>query len=346
MGALDWLRGEYALLALLALPLVLLGLAALWGSRRTLASALSPMMRARAGVESSSSRRVTRVGLAAGAVCMLALALAGPVLGYLERPVVERGLDVVLCIDTSRSMLARDVRPSRLERAQREVEGLVTTQPGNRFAIVAFSGDARQVAPLTADRKALVELLGRVDVRDNRLGGTDLGAALERSLDLLDENLGSSSAIVLITDGEDLSGRGREVAARASADGVRVYVVGVGTSDGGKIPTVGPDGVERFLVGPDGQEVQTRLESETLRALAESTGGEYLSTESSATPLEALFTERILDLERRERSDGLERVPRDRYQWPLAVALVLALAEGALRERRTGTAKARRAVGA
>lgn len=331
---LEWLRPDQALWALAAVPLVALGVAGLVRSRAALRALLSPSMRRAAAAEPSRGRRLLRVSLAAVALVAAAVGLAGPVLGFIERPVLNRSVDLVLCIDTSRSMLARDVRPDRLERARREITGLFEAAPGNRFALVGFSGDARQVAPLSNDRRALAELLARVTVDDNRRGGTDLGAALERGLELLDPGSAASQAIVLLTDGEDLEGRGLAVAQRAAERGVRVFVVGVGTARGSKIPTIGPDGVERFLVGPDGVEVQTRLEGESLRALAEATGGAYLSTESSPTPLEDLFEQRVAELDVREVTDGVRRVPRDRYQWPLALALLLVMAESGLRERR------------
>jgi Ca-activated chloride channel family protein len=331
---LEWLRPELLLLALLAAPCAALGALAVQRSARALRSAFAPALLPRVAAERSAARAVVRTVLGAACLACAALALGGPVLGHLERPVTRRGVDLVVCLDTSRSMLARDVRPTRLERAKREILGLFEAAPGDRFALLAFSGDTRQVAPLSDDRGALTELLARVSVEDNRLGGTDLGAALERALDLFDGRTGASEAILLLTDGEDLNGQGLAVAARAAERGIRVYVVGIGTRQGGKIPTVGPDGVERFLVGPDGREVETRLEDSSLRTLAESTGGAYLSTEQSPTPLETLYSERVRELDRREAETGLERVPQDRYQWPLALAVLLGLCEAGLRDRR------------
>ncbi|MEO0652409.1 MAG: VWA domain-containing protein, partial [Planctomycetota bacterium] len=121
---LDWLRGGYALLAVLAVPLVLLGLAGTLRSRAVLRATFSPLMRRRTAPEASGTRRMLRVVLASAAVALFSFALSGPVLGYLERPALRVGLDLVLCLDTSRSMLARDVRPDRLTRAKREVLGL------------------------------------------------------------------------------------------------------------------------------------------------------------------------------------------------------------------------------
>ena len=116
-----------------------------------------------------------------------------------------------------------------------------------------------------------------------RIAGTK--TTTKHALELFDERGGAHEAIVLITDGEDLEGRGRDVAERAAARGIRVYVVGIGTRAGGKIPLEGEDGSRSFLVGPDGQEVISALDGTSLRELATVTGGDYLSVEESPTPL-------------------------------------------------------------
>lgn len=263
------------------------------------------------------------------------LALGGPTLGFGERPQVRRGIDLVLCLDTSRSMLARDVKPTRFERAKREIGQLLGELGENRASLVAFAGDARQIAPLSRDRVALRQLLDAVNLEDARLGGTDLGRAIEFALDLFEERSGKHEAIVLVTDGEDLSGEGLALAERAAERGIRVFVVGVGTTRGAKIPVADAVGDERFLRGPDGEEVVTRLVDDSLERLALATGGAYSSSERSGRPLVDLFRGPIQDVERRELASGTARVPHDRYQWPLLLALLLVTIESALGERRT-----------
>ena len=281
----------------------------------------------------SRTRPLLRLVLASSGLFLLAFSAIGPVRGYAYRQVARRGLDLVVCIDTSRSMLARDLRPSRLERAKREVLGLLERLRGDRVALIAFSGDAREIAPLTHDRATLAGLLRHVGTADNRRGGTDLAAAIEHGLALFDGRTGAHEAIVLLTDGEDLEGRGAELAREAAERGIRVYVVGVGTSDGGKIPITGTDGRETFLLGPDGEEVVTRLDGTSLSELARLTGGDYLSVESAPTPLEDLYDARITRLEGRDLQDDQRKVPHDRYQWTLVLALACMLAETGLRER-------------
>ena len=280
----------------------------------------------------------TRVGLRLAFACigffLLGISLLGPVRGYTTRETVRRGLDIVVCIDTSRSMLAQDMRPNRLERAKREVRGLLERLRGDRIGLVAFSGDAREVAPLTHDRATLTALLDYVTHDDNRRGGTDLAAALQHALDLFDGRSGSHEAVCLLTDGEDLEGRAAELASQAAERGIRVFLVGLGTEAGGKIPFTDARGQEGFLRGPDGEEVVTRLDGDSLKKIADETGGAYLSVEMSPTPLEDLYTARMATLEGRELEGGERRVPHDRYQWPLFLAILCMLFEVGLRERR------------
>lgn len=280
------------------------------------------------------SRALARVVLASLAVALLALAAAGPVRGYTARSVQRRGLDLVVCIDTSRSMLVRDLRPDRLTRAKREVAGLVDRLEGDRVALIAFAGDARDVSPLTHDRTTLRALLDRVSAEENIKGGTDLGAALNHALQLFDGRSGAHEAIVMLTDGEDLEGKGLEAARTAAERGIRVYIVGMGTEGGGKIPQVGPDGRESFVVDENGDEVVSALVGNTLAEMAKASGGEFLAATRSATPLEELYIARINRLEGRDLEGGVEYVPHDRYQWFLVAAAACMLVEAGLRERR------------
>lgn len=334
MIGFDLLRPELLWVPLLVLIVQLAGLAGLRQKRADLLRLVSTRQLARFAPHASRARSALRLVLACAALLFLGFSILGPVRGYTSRETIRRGLDIVVCLDTSRSMLAQDLRPNRLERAKREVRGLLEHLRGDRCALVAFSGDAREVAPLTHDRQTLGALLEHVSPGDNQRGGTDLAAAIQHSLDLFDGRTGSHEAICLLTDGEDLEGRAAELASMAAERGIRVYVVGVGTEAGGKIPFVDGQGREGFLRGPDGEEVVTRLDGASLTAITERTGGAYLSVEMSPTPLEELYTSRIASLEGREFESGERKVPHDRFQWTLALAVLCMLLEVGLRERR------------
>lgn len=337
-------HGWFALLGLL--PLVCA--AALLGRRRAMLARLAeprhlarlfPDLARRAGVGRDLGAWLARRGwlralLSAAAAALLAFALLGPVRGFALVPVATRQVDVVVCLDTSRSMLVEDVEPSRLARAKNEVAALFDAMRGERVGLVAFAGLARMVAPLTKDVDTARFFLERLSPDDNRKGGTDIGAALRLALDRLDADAGSNQAIVIVTDGEDLSGEGLDAAEEAAQRGVVVHVLGLGTAAGGKVP----DGMGGFVKDESqegrGEEVVSRLESSTLRALSDATGGIYLEARGRVLPLEELYRRAIAAMEGRNLVDGKERVPRDRYQWPLLAALIALVAEGALRDTR------------
>jgi Ca-activated chloride channel family protein len=286
----------------------------------------------------SLSRARFRVLLATGGLLFLAFALVGPVRGYTLREVRRRGLDLVVCLDTSRSMLVQDLKPDRLERAKREVSLLLDHLKGDRVALVAFSGDVRNVAPLTHDRDTLRWFLNSLSPRENVVGGTDIGGALEHALSMFDGRTGAHEAIVLLTDGEDLEGKGLAVAAEAKTRGIRIYVVGMATESGGKIP----EG-QGWVKDEQGQEVVSHLDDQTLAKIADVSGGAYLSAEASALPLEEIHEKRLSRLEGRELGGGKEKIPHDRYQWPLVLGVLCMLGAAGLSEKRPGS-RARRAT--
>lgn len=329
----ELLRPELAPVLLAAPVLALLAGWALRARRRDRARVVDAHLEARFYRDFSATRARLRAALAVGATFFGALALLGPVRGFTLREVERKGLDLVLCVDTSRSMLVQDLsRDTRLDHAKREIELLLEELGGDRVAVIGFSGDVRDVAPLTRDRATVRWFLEKMGPDDNRRGGTDLGLALERALELFDGRSGAHEAIVLLTDGEDLEGRALSVAEEAAARGIRVFVVGMGTADGGKIPDERRGG---FVRGPTGAEVVSRLDDTSLRRIAEVTGGAYVSAQTPLA-LEKLYQRHIQTMEGRTLAQGKERIPHDRYQWPLVVAAALMLAEGALRERRRG----------
>jgi Ca-activated chloride channel family protein len=319
---------------------------ALWGWRRRTKERdllIASHLQARVLGGYSKNRALARVLLASAATILIAIALVGPVSGFTLREVQRKGLDLVICIDTSRSMLVQDLKPDRLTRARREIVGLLEKLQGDRAALLAFSGDVRDVAPLTHDRKTLEIFVDTLSPDDNVRGGTDIGAVLERALGLFDGRTGAHEAIVLLTDGEDLEGKGLAAAKTAKERNIRIYVVGMATELGGKIP----DGARGFVRDETGAEVVSKLGQDSLDAIANETGGTYIAADSSPTPLEELFEKRIAKLEGRQLFAGKERIPHDVYQWPLALAALCMILEAGLRERRgrdTRVATAVRAV--
>jgi Ca-activated chloride channel family protein len=357
----EFLRPEWLpLLALGALPIVL-GLWALGQRIRGLRALCEPRHLGRLfpslGPGASSGtysgegligwlrrRAILRAVLAAVGVVALTTALLGPVKGFSLVPVQSQQVDIVVAVDTSRSMLVEDVSPNRLDRAKAEIGALLDVMQGERLALVGFAGSARDVTPLTRDLDTARYFLERMGPNDNRKGGTDIGAALSLALERFEGDSGANEAIILVTDGEDLTGEGLSAAERAAERGIEVHVLGMGTELGGKIP----DGGGGFIVDPDSgadrSEVISKLSPDSLQRIAEVSGGIYLQAQGRVLPLEELYERAIVSMEGRDIVGGKERVPQDRFQWPLGIALLALLLEASLmdssaRARRTATTK-------
>ena len=293
-----------------------------------------------------SDRRAFRARMSMLAAFVLAVACMQPRFG--ERPAVadERGVDLVLCLDVSRSMLAEDLDPSRLARARRDIVALTDMTRGDRLGLVAFAGEPVRIAPLTLDVASVAELAGRADPWIVRIGGTELGAALDEARALLESGRGDSedrsatelarapATIVLLTDGADPSGAGRAAASRCREAGVTVHCVGYGSPLGSKIRVVDPDGREAFVKDRDGNDVVSRLDAASLRAIAEAGGGAYVAADTNPRPLTALYAGQVLPTAtaRGTATAGVERP--NRYRIPLSVGLLALLATAAVTERR------------
>lgn len=268
--------------------------------------------------------RATR--LSAALLC-LHLCVMEPRYGAETVQVERRGLDIIFALDTSRSMLARDAEPTRLAAARRDVLAVLPElRGGDRAALVAFAGRARRMVPLTHDMDSFRQLLEGVDENAVLQGGSDLAAALERCLALVEEANYNTSVIVLLTDGEDREGRARAMAGTAAERGVVVHAVGYGSPRGSKI-LLEVAGRQRFLTDDKGEDVVSSLDIDSLRAVVEETGGEFLQASRMVLPLQELKRKRLDPLSRRGFDPEEETVFKTRFQWVLLPAMLLLLIE-------------------
>jgi len=286
-------------------------------------------------------RRTTRAVLLVATTLLLALTLGGPMWGFHWEEVHREGLDLVVAIDTSRSMLSTDVKPNRLARAKLAVQDLLARMRGDRIALVAFAGSAFVQCPLTLDHAAFLQSLDAIEAGIIPRGGTSLSAAIDASLDAFEGRQGNHQALVLITDGEDHEGDVKAATKRASERGVAVYTVGIGTTEGELIPTEAGG----FVKDRSGQVVKSRLDEETLKQIAVDTGGVYLHAAGASMGLTELYDDYIAKKEKRELASTLEKRFEQRFQVPLGLAVLLLLVEPMIGERRAGAVRRRRPFG-
>lgn len=327
-AAPDWLH-----LAWLAPALVLLDGLATWRRGRAARTFGEPGAVARLVEGAWRGVRAARTALAASAVVLLAVAASRPQWGSAEELVRRKGVDVFVCIDTSRSMLAEDVKPSRMARARLAVGSLLDRLADDRVGLIAFAGEARLVCPLTLDRAAARLFLDTVEPGLLQRPGTALAPAMRLALRSLQAASERQGVVVLVTDGEDHGGDALDAAKELAASGVVVHAIGLGEPEGVPLAVVERDarGVPQrtFVKDESGGVVLSRLDETTLRAIAQETGGTYARVSPSELELTQVAAE-IASLEQAELSSTRRQVKTERYAWFLGAAFLLLVLEAFL----------------
>ena len=265
-------------LTLVALLIAAVGLRAALRRRERLAQFISPRWLDRLAPGVSLSRPALRAGLGGTALLLFAIALGQPQCGSRSELTKRRGIDLVVALDASKSMLARDVAPSRLERAKLELNTLLDELKGDRVGLVVFAGDAFIQCPLTSDYSAAKMFLRAVDPEQMPQGGTNIGAALQLAKQVLDDaDRGSKDrVVVLISDGEDLGGEVGQGLEALKEGSIKVFSVGIGSEQGEPIPILTKKGeVSGYQKDESGNTVLSKIDRAGLTRIAEATGGEF-----------------------------------------------------------------------
>ena len=267
------------------------------------------------------------------AIGLVVVALARPRYGYEWEEIKRKGVDIVVVLDLSTSMLAEDVDPSRLERAKRELDDLLGMLEGDRLGLVAFAGTAFVQCPLTVDYRAYRLFLGSLHPSMMPAQGTDLGLAISTAIQTFDEEKLSSKAIILISDGEDNEGEGLAAAERANELGIKIFAIGVGGESPAPVPSLDGRGHKRNRL--TGEVVLTEFDEDGLKRVALATGGGYERSTTGDMDLQAIYQQDIKQgMEAYEIATSRSQNWTERYQWPLGVALLLLILDSLLPEIR------------
>lgn len=302
--------------------------------QKMLARVIAPELWDKGMTSLDQRRRRRKDYLLLGALIGSILALSRPQWGYEMRDIKRQGLDILLVMDTSRSMLTADVKPNRLERAKLAVKDLLQKLAGDRVGLIAFAGDAFLACPLTVDYSGFTLSLDDLSTESIPRGGTNLARALEEAIKEYDNTPSKYKVVVILTDGENLEDEPEPIIERARKKGIRVFTVGLGTQEGELIQIKDMLGKDTYLKDGEGNFVKSRLNSKCLEEIAVKTGGAYIQSSGAVLGLDLLYDRYLSQLQRRDIATQKEKNYHERFQIPLGAAFCFLLMASYLSERK------------
>ncbi len=317
-----WLHGVWAVVVFVAILL-----ACERRGSNILERFCSRTMQARLVTRSSRSRRLGRIVLL-GVTCMLLLAaLTQPRWGATYEATPRAGTELMICLDVSKSMLAEDATPTRLDRAKAEILDLLSYLRGDHVGLVAFAGKATVLCPLTPDFGFLRMVLEEAGPRSVSRGGTNLAAPIQQAVNGFGGAGDVSRAILLITDGEDHDSFPVEAAKKAAERGVKIFTVGFGSEEGSEVMVTDPQsGARQRLTDGNGTPVISRLDGDTLRDIALETEGAYIPAGTGVLDLDSIYRDLLAPLTRGQLDGRGRLVHQDGFQWAILIALIVLVA--------------------
>ncbi len=266
------------------------------------------------------------------AVCLLGflfvtiIAIARPQWGESDEVVKRRGMDIFVAVDVSKSMLTRDIRPSRLERTQWAIKDLVKKLNGDRIGLIAFAGEAFVMCPLTIDYNGFLTSVDDLSPAVIPRGGTNISTAIAEALKNSAASTNHYQALVLVTDGEELEGDVLMQARQAKEKGIKIFTVGVGSQEGDLIQVTDNNGSREFVKDAEGNVVKSRLNERLLQSIAYETGGAYVRSSPSEFGLDFLYEKQLSLIPKQDGESKQSRQMVERYQWSLTIGLMFLLA--------------------
>ncbi|MBL0176657.1 MAG: VWA domain-containing protein [Ignavibacteria bacterium] len=324
---------EYFLWLLLLLPLAALYWYVWYRKLRSIRAYGDEQTMLSLVAERSRVKHWLRAGIMLFSAALLVLAMARPQIGTRYEEVKRQGVDLIVALDVSASMLAQDIRPSRIDAAKRELTTLIEGLTGDRIGIIVFAGSSYTQLPLTTDYSAASMLSDIISVGSAPTPGTAIGSAITLALESFEKEEGKYKAMIIITDGENHEDDALSVAKDAASKGVVIHTIGMGSADGAPIPVGEGEENMGFKTGPDGGKIVSKLDESTLRGIADATGGIYVRASNSRDDLAAVFKE-VEKMEKKEFGTKQFTNYEDRFQYPLGLALLLLVYELLLSEKR------------
>ena len=324
-------------LAILIFLIITVGLFYLWALRRrrklldrfaekSLVESIAPTVSVR--------RKMVKMAILTTALALMVFSLARPQWGFEWKDTKFKGIDLLIAIDVSKSMLSTDVKPNRLERVKLAVKDLVRKLNGDRVGLIAFAGTAFLQCPLTIDYNGFLLTLDDLSVNTIPRGGTSISSAIREAITVFRGQQKKYKTFILITDGDDLEGDPLKAAKEAASEGIKIYCVGVGTQEGSLIPGVDESGSRSWVADKGGNVVKSQLNEELLKNIAISTGGSYVRATQSDSGLVLLYDKSISKLEKKDIEGKMNKQYQERFQYFLGLALLLLMVEPFISENK------------
>ncbi len=288
--------------------------------------------------EASNDKVVLKFVILNIAYALLVIGIANPQTGSKLETIQRKGIDLVVALDVSNSMLAQDIKPDRLTRAKQALFKLIDRLKGDRIGVVIFAGKAYTQLPVTTDYAAAKMFVSTITTKDIPTQGTAIGEAIRLGTEQFEEN-DQSKAIIIITDGENHEDNAVEAAQAAADDGIRVYTIGMGLPEGSPIPVVNSYGQQTgFKKDMDGNTVITRLNEVMLQQIAAAGNGDYVRANNTQAGLSKIF-EKINALEESEIETRMFTDYEDQFQYFIGFGLLLLFLEFLIFDRKTSWAR-------
>jgi Ca-activated chloride channel family protein len=286
----------------------------------------------------SPSRPNLKLTLFLIALAFFILAIAGPQFGSKLENKKMQGVEIMIALDVSNSMMAEDIKPNRLERAKQAISKLVDRLKEDKLGMIVFAGDAMTQLPITADYVSAKMFLSSISPDLVPIQGTAIGKAIKLATVSFTPNGTSDKAIIVITDGENHEDDALEAVKAAREKGIYVYSIGIGSLEGTPIPVNSGSGQVGFIKDEQGQVVVTKLDEVLLEKIADEGEGIYVRANNSQVGLNTIF-DKIKNLKKGEFKSKVYSEYKNQYQWPLAIAFIILIIELIILERKTKWSK-------
>ena len=286
----------------------------------------------------STGKQVMKIILLCLAIASFVIALVNPQFGTKLETVKREGVDVVFAIDVSKSMLAEDIAPNRLEKSKQLVTQIINNLASDRVGIIAYAGSAFPQLPITTDYAAAKMFLQNMNTDMLSSQGTAIREAIELSKTYFNDDSQTNRVLFLISDGEDHEGNIEDIAAEAAKEGIRIVTIGVGTAKGGPIPERRNGVIQNYKKDNQGETVITRLDEETLKEIASEANGRYIDGRVTSEVVEEV-TEILQNMDKKEFESQQVAEYKSQFQWFLALGLLFLLLDILLLERQTSWLK-------